>query len=71
MTMLKEQEVIEYAQEFTFSNWESFENWKQYAEYSNDVLPNIRRIAGFQDSGIGTYTLYPDDYSPKRSRIFQ
>lgn len=43
-----------------YSDWDR-EQLVQSASYANDVLPEIRRLAGYKDSGTGTYWVGPDD----------
>ena len=40
---------------------EWLENYTQTAEYANDVLPELRELAGYEDPHrIGTYTYAPE-----------
>lgn len=41
--------------------FESFDGHSQYAGYANHTLPSLRAMAGFEDSGYGTYTECPSD----------
>ena len=33
----------------------------QSAEWANDHMPELRAMAGFSDSGYGTYNMVPED----------
>lgn len=40
------------------------DGWSYYTEsahYCHTVLPDLRRETGFEDSGMGTFTLVPDE----------
>lgn len=39
----------------SYSEWDR-EQLVQSAEMANDIMPDIRRLAGYEDDGTGTYT---------------
>jgi len=39
----------------------TFNQYTQYAHYCNTVLPKLRRMAGYEDRGHGTYQKAPSD----------
>lgn len=41
--------------------YESLDNFRQYARYSNHILPELRSLAGFKDNGKGTYQKIPQN----------
>lgn len=45
--------------EEAYANYEEAEI--QSADYSNFVLPELRRLAGCKDTGVGTYTICSDE----------
>jgi len=45
--------------EEAYSNYE--ENEVQSANYSDFVLPELRRLAGCKDTGVGTYTICSEE----------
>lgn len=42
----------------------AFEGFSQSAHYANNVLPTLRQLAGYEDSGHGTYQNPPNDEAP-------
>jgi len=40
---------------------ESLSQFKGSARWANIVAPQLRELAGYEDSGVGTYTQVPDD----------
>lgn len=38
-----------------------FEHMTESARWCHHILPDLRAVAGYDDSGMGTYTLDPDD----------
>lgn len=59
----------------SYSEWDR-EQLTQSAEFANDIAPDIRRLAGYEDfSGIGTYRddgeNDPDDLSYNEEELFE
>lgn len=40
---------------------ESLSQFKSTARWANIIAPQLRELAGYEDSGVGTYTQVPDD----------
>jgi len=49
-----EAEAISLAQE-------SLSMFKESARWANIIAPQLRELAGYEDSGVGTYSQVPDD----------
>jgi len=69
----KIKEAYEYGREIRrahdFGNFDVeafFLNFVQDADYVNNVLPELRRIAGYEDAGMGTYTVVPEGKNENR-----
>jgi hypothetical protein len=39
----------------------SLSTFKESARWANIVAPQLRELAGYEDSGVGTYSQIPDD----------
>lgn len=50
------------------SFWDVF---PQTAEYANHISPELRRIAGFEDSGIGTFTISTEESEWKHAEVIE
>lgn len=59
----EEAENEEEALEVIYRGWDGY---TQGAHYANTVLPNLRRLAGYEDSGHGTYQVCPDEQTSQR-----
>ncbi len=43
----------------------------QTADYANNVLPELRKLAGYKDSGYGTYRIPPEDRESETSELYR
>ncbi len=57
--------------ELSIQKTKSLNGLTQSAEYANSILPELRKMAGFEDSGIGTFREVPygDSDDHKLSQI--
>lgn len=53
----REQQARTLGQQFGPFEAENFDYFTDTATYANVVLPRLRELAGFDDSGVGTHTV--------------
>lgn len=50
-----EQDAFYLGTEYGPMGEEGLNHFRDFATYSNEVLPELRRMAGYEDAGAGTY----------------
>jgi hypothetical protein len=51
---------------------EAVSHFTESAHYANHVGPELRRLAGYEDSGMGTYQVQPDrEHADRFSTLFE